>query len=402
MKKFLVVICILSLFKISEARRVRFLEGSLWETLEFLTQSPRPAGSDRIMEVRRRLVSLLSSWGCNVKLEKFPFTGWKLLKAPKLKILSPNQEKTECLPVYWSGSTGGKEIKGKLKLAGEIKTLEVYDWTRFGVVDSEGKTIAYIIGREDTILAQPLDHPTDIPYIMVEPKTFKKMKGWLNQGKEVEVSLSVDSQFMPGLEIANIIASRSERWNGVIVSAHYDSFFNSPGAHDNASGTVALLGIVKRMSEGENPNRFIFFDAEEPNKYGSYSYVRRLQENGKLKDVKLIINIDAVGVGKELYLFTSPQIKKKIEEIVSKSKVAEEIPVNVVAEESLPQFDAWPFMQKGIPVVQIGTRENPSITSLSESQRAIFHSPGDTLKNIQPQIIEYVISLVTELLKNYK
>ena len=53
----------------------------------------------------------------------------------------------------------------------------------------------------------------------------------------------------------------------VVVGAHYDSVFGSPGANDNASGVAAMLAIARSLAaEGVRPRtiRFVAFVNEEP------------------------------------------------------------------------------------------------------------------------------------------
>ena len=101
----------------------------------------------------------------------------------------------------------------------------------------------------------------------------------------------------PGFGI-NFIFTETQQFfsngkNKIIICCHYDSFYLSPGANDNASGVAAVLELAKKHKNNKKL-QFIFFDAEEWNKYGSYSYVRSLRKN-QLKNIKVLINIDSVG-----------------------------------------------------------------------------------------------------------
>ena len=52
----------------------------------------------------------------------------------------------------------------------------------------------------------------------------------------------------------------------VIIGAHYDTVFDSPGADDNSSGVAAVLALARRFA-GQRPTRtlrFVLFANEEP------------------------------------------------------------------------------------------------------------------------------------------
>jgi len=92
-----------------------------------------------------------------------------------------------------------------------------------------------------------------------------------------------------------------------LLTTHYDTFLNSPGANDNASGVAVLLEIIKHLKNNPcNKNlRFVFFDLEERIKVvgndvnGSTHYVK---QNGA-KDVDCVYNLEMVGIGNSILLW---------------------------------------------------------------------------------------------------
>ncbi len=72
----------------------------------------------------------------------------------------------------------------------------------------------------------------------------------------------------------------------LVVGAHYDTVWSTPGADDNASGIAGLLELA-RIFEGSFPEglRLVAFCLEEPPTYrtrfmGSYQYAHALREMG--------------------------------------------------------------------------------------------------------------------------
>ncbi|HEV7994106.1 MAG TPA: M28 family peptidase [Gemmatimonadaceae bacterium] len=95
----------------------------------------------------------------------------------------------------------------------------------------------------------------------------------------------------------------------VLVGAHYDHlglspmFANDPqlgiavrpGADDNASGTVAVLELARRLAARRTARSILFvsFDAEEPGMLGSELFVR--YPPAALESIVLMLNLDMVG-----------------------------------------------------------------------------------------------------------
>ncbi|MEW5702342.1 MAG: M28 family peptidase [Candidatus Zixiibacteriota bacterium] len=81
----------------------------------------------------------------------------------------------------------------------------------------------------------------------------------------------------------------------VIVGAHYDAVPPSPGADDNASGTVGVLELARILKNLENDLTLIFitFDAEEWGLYGSEHYADEAAARGD--QIVLMFNMDMIG-----------------------------------------------------------------------------------------------------------
>lgn len=341
------------------------------DTLNFLCQQPRPAGSAWNAAVREFLAAEFRAMGYAVRVQEFPFTGWELLEAPRGAFLTPKPRPFKaCLPVVWSGATPG-EIEGVIQpgaadLPDYITTFETYPWELFPVVNEHG-VAACLLGNH-TIWPQPRDDANDLtPYLMLGVDDWMFLRMALHRKQTVRVRLSVGSRYLPGQKITNIIAQRGEA-PSVIIGAHYDSFFNTVGAHDNASGVVALLCAARRLAESPLADQVAFaaFDAEEWNKFGSYQFVEEAERSEELQRIKAIINIDSVGVGEEIVYFN-------------------EI-------EALTPFDAYPFARKGIHATQI--------TSIGDQPFPHWHQPGDNLAIIGDagyKLIDKTVKIVEKL-----
>lgn len=86
----------------------------------------------------------------------------------------------------------------------------------------------------------------------------------------------------------------------VVVGAHYDSVFGSPGADDNASGVAALLALAEAFSDRPQSRtlRFVAFANEEVPYFlgpdmGSHAYARHCAERNE--KVAAMMSMDGIG-----------------------------------------------------------------------------------------------------------
>src|SRR5205814_6151008 len=97
-----------------------------------------------------------------------------------------------------------------------------------------------------------------------------------------------DSYEMQGQACHNIEAEISgNRPEIIVIGAHYDSVFGSPGANDNGSGVAATLALARRFdrTKPKHTLRFVALVNEEPpyflsGEMGSLVYARRCKERG--------------------------------------------------------------------------------------------------------------------------
>lgn len=382
-----------------------------------LCQQPRCAGTRGAAIARGNLQYWYEAVGYATHLQTAEFTGWELVEPPRVTYEVPIQAPLrDCLPVVWSGSTDGEVVGRVLRDPAippeKIKTFEAYEWFRYHIIDENSSVLAYLLtnDRPDKMVwPQSLDDESDqTPYVIVGTAEHHRIENYVRERTEVKVRLSVRSRYLPNQTLANVVAQRGDDTK-VIVGAHYDSFFNTVGAHDNASGTAVLLLLAREVAaSGFIPEvRFVSFDAEEWNKLGAYKYVEALEQSGELSRVELMINIDSVGVGDSIRILTSPDIQKTVTDVVGKAgfplrQSSDDIrerrttglpSVEITVGDAFPQFDSWPFQQKGIPILQIGTRGSTPFL--------YWHDPRDTLEVVGEggyRLIGHVGRLVRSIL----
>jgi Zn-dependent M28 family amino/carboxypeptidase len=86
----------------------------------------------------------------------------------------------------------------------------------------------------------------------------------------------------------------------ILIGAHYDSVFGSPGANDNGSGIAAMLALARRFAgkPGKHTLRFVAFVNEEPpyflsDEMGSFIYAGRCKARGD--KIPVMISLETIG-----------------------------------------------------------------------------------------------------------
>jgi Zn-dependent M28 family amino/carboxypeptidase len=109
-------------------------------------------------------------------------------------------------------------------------------------------------------------------------------------------ALGYDAQLHQYNNGANVIATLPATMGsgkGIIVGAHFDTVQNSPGANDNASGTVAVLGVAKLLAGvtcRTAPVTIAFFDQEELGLFGARAYAMSIDSDS----IEAVHTIDQV------------------------------------------------------------------------------------------------------------
>jgi len=96
------------------------------------------------------------------------------------------------------------------------------------------------------------------------------------------------------------IAGAKSPSDNVVVGAHYDTFGESPGADDNASGVAAVLELAQllKSSKPDQTIRVVFFVNEEPpyfqtNQMGSLVYAKQLHD--QKVNVTAMLSVESIG-----------------------------------------------------------------------------------------------------------
>jgi hypothetical protein len=210
----------------------------------------------------------------------------------------------------------------------------------------------------------------------------------------------------------------------IVIGAHYDSVFGSPGANDNGSGAAAVLALAKRFAAreteqspaGRTPNktlRFVAFVNEEPpyflsGEMGSQVYARRCKERGE--KISAMISLETIGyfsdaphsqtypspglglfypkVGNFIGFVSNVQSRALLRRVIALFRKHAKISSEGA---SLPAFipgvswsDQWSFWQHGYPAIMV--------TDTAPFRYPYYHSSNDTPDKLDYDRFTLVVS----------
>lgn len=224
-------------------------------------------------------------------------------------------------------------------------------------------------------------------------------------------TVTEDLEGYRGVYDRNVIATYegdpgSDRY--VMVCAHHDKVYGSPGANDNASGTVGLIELADAFVQRNDKINVVFasFAAEEFMLEGSSQYVAGLSDEERARYVGAI-NIDCIGAGDELVV-TSRTAGKQHDTVLNATILvtADELGIPCVEKDFEKGFSDHISLLKGdIPATYIARMDRPGWGNLF--QRWLdghtlpnhIHTKGDRPEGVDDEEMAEAIDVTYHALK---
>lgn len=148
---------------------------------------------------------------------------------------------------------------------------------------------------------------------------------------------------------------------------------NSSNVNDNTSGVVTVLEIAKSLPEHYRKDVcFVLFDLEEAGLIGSASYRKA---HKKASESQMVLNLDCVGEGDEIYLFPTSKLKKNQKKLADLDKITGNFGKKTVTVRK-QGFSIYPSDQAHFPY-------GVGICALNRGKLGLYlskiHTPKDTV-----------------------
>jgi len=232
-----------------------------------------------------------------------------------------------------------------------------------------------------------------------------------------------DSYDVHGQACHNIEAEISgARPEILLIGAHYDSVFGSPGANDNGTGVAATLALAKRFvgRKPEHTLRFVAFVNEEPpyflsDEMGSFIYAGRCKARGD--KISAMISLETIGyfsdaphsqtypspglglfypkVGNFIGFVSNVPSRALLRSVVALFRKHAKLPSEGAA---LPGFipgvswsDQWSFWRQGYPGIMV--------TDTAPFRYPYYHSSSDTPDKLDYDRFTLVVSAMEKVIE---
>jgi hypothetical protein len=233
-----------------------------------------------------------------------------------------------------------------------------------------------------------------------------------------------DSYEMHGQACHNIEAEIPGARPGILlIGAHYDSVFGSPGANDNGTGMAATLALARRFAgrKPEHTLRFVAFVNEEPpyflsDEMGSFIYAGRCKKRGD--KISAMISLETIGyfsdaphsqtypspglgmfypnVGNFIGFVSNVHSRALLRRVIALFRKHAKIPSEGAA---LPAFipgvswsDQWSFWRNGYPGIMI--------TDTAPFRYPHYHSSSDTPDKLDYDRFTLVVSGMEKVIED--
>ncbi len=145
-------------------------------------------------------------------------------------------------------------------------------------------------------------------------------------GAEFSCKIGGKSERLNSANIVGIINPELQKNGSLIICAHFDSYRNSPGADDNATGIGVLIELADFFFKVKNriscSLTFLALGAEELGVIGSRIYVREHEED--LKGCVSLVNLDRIGGSDSMILEVEGGVNN-VSDIKGKSQISDDL-----------------------------------------------------------------------------
>ena len=219
---------------------------------------------------------------------------------------------------------------------------------------------------------------------------------WLNEElAKYDWEVKLQTHEIKGKTITNVVASRGEDGQYILLGAHYDTRIYAdldpdpemrslpvPGANDGGSGVAVLLEMARILpDELPVPVQLVFFDAEDNGGIGDWDWILGSRAFVQQLEIppKAAIIVDMVGDA-DLKIY-----KEHNSDVDLMEQIWEQARLLGYDEVFLPEYkfsvldDHTPFLEAGIPAVDIIDLDYP-----------YWHTTADTADKVSVESLQIV------------
>ncbi len=295
----------------------------------------------------------------------------------------------QCLPADLAAvKAAGQTLEGAIVVSENLRSFVAYP-----IVEAAGAAglvaLSTLPGNVIRCGSARLDRkPGKIPAVAIGGDDSRWIVRQLEDGRRLEAGIQVAGQVSEKAG-CNVIGRRMEpAADRILVTAHYDSFWNGVHAMDNAAGTATVILFSRILAAAaETALEFVVFGGEETGFWGSSSYVQA--SGASLGTIKAVVNFDTFGSNRsQVEVGVTPDLAEYCR------KVAQQLGVRIDCWNIPPRpaSDQHCFVEKGVSAVWLA--------NCGADQR--YHTPLDVPSEMSPAKLEISARLAMALILRLK
>lgn len=195
----------------------------------------------------------------------------------------------------------------------------------------------------------------------------------------------------PGI---NVIGRKPGKSNKeILIIAHLDTIFNTPGANDNAASVIVMLMLAHAASGRDNNHTltFIAADSEEYVYEGAYHYANGRIAGNTMNDIQYVLNFDSLTYGPNLWINSKDQGLKDMIRDIHKDLNIQSIPI--YGDNDGFVMDSLPFKPSGARALHANSR------GYDEKTLPVYHRPDDTADKVPLDCVESAFKVFDEFIQ---
>ena len=195
----------------------------------------------------------------------------------------------------------------------------------------------------------------------------------------------------PGINVIGRLPGKSKA--EILIIAHLDTIFNTPGANDNAASVIVML-MLAHAASGRQNNHSITFVASDSEEYvfeGAYHYAASRIADNTMMDIKYVLNFDSLTYGPNLWINSKDQEVKDMIRDIHKDLKIESTPI--YGENDGFVMDSLPFKPSGAKALHANSR------GYDEKTLPVYHRPDDTADKVPLDCVEISFQVFDEFIK---
>ncbi len=347
---------------------------------------PRPAGSEAYNSGIRLIADEMKRSLPEVFLDEFSIDRWELAGEPSLTV---GGTAIETFPHHGSAGTSEVGIRGVLRKYDKGFPYGIADH-RTGAklaeiaVSNYGPAIPANAYRNGALYELPRFGVGKFDRPLLERAAAKNSHA-------SALSLIKITPDVPSWNAVGTLPGKTDR--EIMVIAHADTVYSSPGANDNTASVIIMLMIAHEVAKKDHnfTLRFVASGSEELGYQGAYGYANRRASESTMNNIEYIIQFDSLTYGPDFLLTSEDTELRELADSINTEFNISGTPRHIDSTEWV--MDSLPFKTSGARAIYINSRGYDGITL------PVYHRREDIPETVGFDCVDNSFRVFTEFVR---